>query len=69
MARLTVEVTMSVEIDVSDDALNNDSIIEQAVSTVEDQLSIVFDRFADYNATSITATAQTLKIDNDLYDL
>jgi len=64
MAKLFVSVHLHIEIDVDDAALSDDSIINAAVSTLDDQISNL-----TYSSISRDITPTAIRVGDDTYDL
>jgi hypothetical protein len=66
MATLIINVSLQVEVEVSDSALQDDTHIDQARIQV---LDAVYDAFANNNTRFTTVEPATLVVGNDIYDL
>lgn len=66
MATLIVNVSMQVEVEVADSALENDTLIDQARSQVYDNL---YAAFANNSTRFTTVEPATLVVGDDVYDL
>lgn len=64
MAKLFVSVNLHIEIDVDDAVLSDDSIINAAVSTLDDQISNL-----TYSSISRDITPTAIRVGDDTYDL
>ena len=64
MAKLFVSVNLHIEIDVDDAVLDDDSIINAAVSTLDDQISNL-----TYSSISRDITPTAIRVAGETYDL
>lgn len=66
MAKLIINVSFGVEVEVSDFALEDDTHIHQAQRQVYDAL---YDAFPNNSTRFMTVEPSTLVVDNETYDL